>query len=783
VRRRRSSRPASGWASAAMCGAASKRATAAAMAASWSAALARADRAASLAFLLASSACARRPARAVRQAPSAHAGGRERASRPQPAQVRGMHACACRSGLIHGKLEHAGAARGAHAATLIVCCIQQRGRLPRRPHHSAHQRLPARLVSGGGAGRAHLWHVPPDGAQHLLHVPRREGGSVLAFVLVPMSKHKALRQARRRAQRAGAHERRGHGARRAGQARGAAQRVLDLCLACGQVRRAVNVMCTSLQCDGRACRQSSQRPSGSRLTPVEARLPEKVLASRRCEHAPHALLIDTTRRSRATKHAIASEAPCEHSGRRAHGSASTRSASTTKGARPGHASTGALQSSEHATSCPATPCARAKPVRADSRHPRPGSAAPPGVAQRGAACAPASLQGCPTSGFCGRARGPARACARAAGAARAAGSPPRTAAAPPAGHARPPAASHWASASAEQCPRACPAARHTAGRRQALHADDVPEHVSCRLWMSQRPRRCGHQCGSPMSLCAGRRRARAPRAAWPASRSAPWPPAEQAGRGPPPSGQSPRGTPPARWRLRRWSSGPCAAPCSMCGWARSCEGAALCEQGSCTGDARAWHSHAPATRRSGTSGSSGARRTAASTAARASGSRPWHHPEEVLLGQLRTRQAALHTAARACPREHMHTHKQLTRRTALCLVMNRPRLLRSLACALAAMPTAEDMRLVRACAAARALAGFAPGHPPARACSSAQSCRACRAAGARRSCPMIRWCARPPRARPAPSGRSDARDCRQGPGCSHGCQALGQLRRGNCCWA
>jgi len=118
VRRRRSSRLGSGWASAATCGAttASKRATAAAMPASWSAALARPDGAASLASLLSSRACAGRPARAARQAPSVHAGCRERASRPQPAQVRVMHACTCRSGLIRGKLEHAGAARGAHAA-------------------------------------------------------------------------------------------------------------------------------------------------------------------------------------------------------------------------------------------------------------------------------------------------------------------------------------------------------------------------------------------------------------------------------------------------------------------------------------------------------------------------------------------------------------------------------------------------------------------------------------------------------------------------------------------
>jgi len=98
------------------------------------------------------------------------------------------------------------------------------------------------------------------------------------------------------------------------------------------------------------------------------------------------------------------------------------------------------------------------------------------------------------------------------------------------------------------CPRA------TTRRGQARRIDKVLTHVSCRLWLPQRPRRRRRRCSSPRAL----RRPRASRAAWPASRAAPWQPAEQAGRGPPPAAPPPHAPPPARWQPRRWPSGPYA---------------------------------------------------------------------------------------------------------------------------------------------------------------------------------------------------------------------------------
>ncbi len=87
-------------------------------------------------------------------------------------------------------------------------------RSPRTTQHPAHASIA--VGAGSVAGRAHLWHVPPNGAQHEQHVPRRKRSPVLALVLRVRAQRAAPGSPRRPALRRARAPRPGRATRRPG---------------------------------------------------------------------------------------------------------------------------------------------------------------------------------------------------------------------------------------------------------------------------------------------------------------------------------------------------------------------------------------------------------------------------------------------------------------------------------------------------------------------------------------------------------------------------------------
>ncbi len=345
----------------------------------------------------------------------------------------------------------------------------------------------------------------------------------------------------------------------------------------------------------------------------------------------------TRRRQQHTRSPDSAPAHWQDSGRRAQRSASVRSACTTKGARPAHADTSALHSPglSPATSRPQAPCALARACTRSVLAARAAAQLVPSAAVRGPRAHHHLCQKIRhrvVAAWRAMARGRQRAHAlrrqeqqgqqvrgRARQQLRRQGVRPQS---------RP------------RAQQACDGGRERILRRAArgrsrAGASAPHMHIVAPPAATQRLRRCSRRRGAPRALRARRRPARArSRAAWPASRAAPLRPARRLRRGPPPAAPPLRAAPFARRRPRRGSGAAtpaCAAlpqPCSDARGRRAQPHGAAQSWHSCRGSAtgrrreRAWAAHSAAPGPAETPGASGARLSAASTAARAVGSRP-----------------------------------------------------------------------------------------------------------------------------------------------------------------